>query len=66
MTASVGIKYVEHICTEVSPWSVRLRRNAFSAQDCLAHLFFDSRVFRAHPDSSVNSSSCAVEASAVI
>lgn len=29
MTASVGIKYVEHICTVVSPWSVLLRRNAF-------------------------------------
>lgn len=31
MTTGVGIKYVEHICTEVAPWSVLQKRNAFSA-----------------------------------
>lgn len=66
MTPGVGIKYVEHICTEVAPRSVLQKRNAFSLQVCLSHLVFVSRVFGAHPDSSVNGSSCAVKASAVI
>lgn len=36
VTAGVGIRCVEHICTEVAPWSVLLKSSAFSLQVCIS------------------------------